>query len=817
MKNNNISISFSEAVVPLLSSLFFLCVYVPVIAYVNNSQEFLHIRPWLLFAVSVGVFIVLSLVTTPLFFVLKKSSVLLRYVLALLCGLTIAFYVQGNLINLNYGVLDGREIPWDKMVGAGIVNALVWVAILLGFFAFAFFARRNFFVWLKTCMLCFLGYTALILGMRCATVKSNTLFSVDFTMQDFMVLSKERNVLVFIVDTFDQSLFDELLETRPEVRELLKGFTYYKNTIGKFPSTKGALPHILTGIVNDNSKPFVCYKENAYLESPILQEARNQNFSVDMYTSSIYAPTKKTIEQVKCINNVAWNDPTHIDAINYYISVLNSSFFSYLPHFLKSLHNGLTIPLLRDNKRQIFGLREVQIENVFFREGERDFDKMEVGDFSKKLKFYHTAGVHAPFYNAEKGYVCLMKISQFLDKAKRSVKNCQLDVVIMADHGHVMKERPLFMCSNLKGQFIIDETPLSYDDFSSILIGAIRGNGLEVVKSNKLRTFYFYSWDNGKWGVDFLPTIYKRHYNQRGDFVGSDGFSPKKEYAGSDFPYLGTSGFEIDGTYPNVWLWTYGRQAMITLPMLPEYQNKDIVVEVSTYALLNERKKSQELGISVGGENLQTARYSYPKGDRRDLAIIVPRSLNKEKKLQLQFNVKSPIAADFWEPVNPMARPLGVMMTRFSICEYKIRDKFKFSNPDPLLCHLVEGFSGGEQYGRWSCATNAIMDVTLPRQYHGRDVSLVMQIHPFLYGNKVQSQRLKMAVGNETLCDKVIKKAGVQLLEVNVPGHVSSDGTVRLFIHMPDCASPKELGMSEDPRKLAVFFRTCEIKAVDDK
>ena len=128
---------------------------------------------------------------------------------------------------------------------------------------------------------------------------------------------------------------EEILNKYPDTKNMLKGFTYYKNTIGKFPTTKGALPHILTGVANDNSVPFVEYKEKAFLESPIYQEAIKKDFLVDVYAKAVFAPTESTIDAVGVVKNVSFVKPELKDVVNYFIDTYNSSVFSYLPHFLK--------------------------------------------------------------------------------------------------------------------------------------------------------------------------------------------------------------------------------------------------------------------------------------------------------------------------------------------------------------------------------------------------------------------------------------------------------------------------------------------------
>jgi len=84
----------------------------------------MYVRPMVAF---------LSLFT--LFGVLLKRSVFRRY-LGILAIVGILFWLQGNLLLWNYGVLDGRAIDWDRGVWRVWVDAAIWI-FAMGFAACA--------------------------------------------------------------------------------------------------------------------------------------------------------------------------------------------------------------------------------------------------------------------------------------------------------------------------------------------------------------------------------------------------------------------------------------------------------------------------------------------------------------------------------------------------------------------------------------------------------------------------------------------------------------------------------------------------------
>lgn len=814
----NKSRSIGELLIPSAAIAFFFSVFVPVNSYINNSQEFLQIRPWMLLGISLMTFLCLYLIVLGVFmFCALIGRRTLSIVVTLCCCVTIAFYVQGNLINLNYGVLDGRAIPWDKMIGAGIVNLTIWEAIVLAGLWACFKFKERIGTYIKIVLSCFLGYITLITVMRFSMLKVDSSYPVDYTFDRFMSVSSKHNVFVFIVDTLEQGLFEEMLKTNPDLRKVLRGFTYYKNTIGKFPTTKGALPQIITGVANDNTLPFTAYKEKAYLDSEIYPSARDSGLSVDVYTGYTFAPTEKAMRNLDCIKNVAVAKPCFLDAVNYFVTAINSSIFSYLPHFLKRYYSAFEVPFVRVKSKGRQGLNGILIENEFFRHAAGDYHNLTADSEEGMVKFYHTEGVHAPTYTIDKGCKCIKMIAKFLNAVHRIAPEAKNDVIILADHGHVEQHRPVFLCNNSKGEFVENDTPFSYDDLGKVIVGAIRGEGLHVPRTEGLRTFFFYSWDNGKWDVAYLPQIFKRQYDTFGNFAGVAGFKPKEVYVGADFPSLSTTGIVIDGTYPNVWMWTFGSRSTFRLPIKHDAIGKDLTLAFTTRALLNERMRSQEVGITVNGSHLGTEKYTYPDLMSKTLSVSVPKECNTNEMLDVVFSIKSPIRADFWNPPNPGTRPLGVMLTQISARPQEVAGchSFGFSYVDLKFCELVSGIAQGEQHGRWSNATNSVVKIKLPRNFCHKSVGVNIDYHLFLPKGKIAAQRVKVEADGAKLIDDKLSKPGVQTMKLKLTPEMTKDGVVELKFTLPDAASPSELGVGNDPRKLAIFLRSCKMEIAE--
>lgn len=784
--------------IPVTAIAFFFAIYVPMVAYVNNSQEFLQVRPWLLFGASLCVFSMLWILLVILFLLLKNASLLSRYTLAVLCGLTLAFYVQGNLINLNYGVLDGREIPWDKMVGAGIINTIVWVIILAGFISFAFLAKKNFFGLLKTVMFCFLAYTVLILGMRCLTLKNDKVYPLQFTYEDFNRLSSNSNVIILILDSFDQKLFDELIEQKPYYKEKLKEFTYYKNTIGKFPYTHFALPQIITGISDENCCSYGEYKDNAYLSSQIFKIAEKYNYSVDIYANNEYAPSNRIKHKYKGVfNNVFEENIGRQYLCNCFINVYNSSLFSYLPHFIKKYHSYLMVSM--NNKKDLinFVKNSTEVESELFK-------IIENGSFSltnvNKIKFYHMVGVHLPYFNISKAEKCINSIVKFVEILKNKGVYDKCNIFVLADHGQLDRAKPLLLCNNSGGKFKISDIPFSYDHLGGAYVSAIEKNRINIT-AKKSRLYF---------------------YNQRYDEMGKRILNlenAKSIYFGNNLTVLETEGIECENIGNNFWFWTNGEMSQIKIPLVKKNYNKNLGVKLTCSALVSEKYPFRRFKFYVNGVIIAEKEFS-PSCKKQEIVLQLPAKSNHEPYLQLKIEAENPIKAIEVLPKCGDHRLLGLNINRIEIFDlkYDVPDMINFSKILQSDSVMLEGFANPEPpYGCWNNGFKSVIKTILPEDLKGENIEVTFSCHAFLAGGKIPKQRMKVSSAGKVLIERSFSKEGVESFKVRLPAEVTKKSQVTLDFEFPDCASPKELGMSEDPRKLAVFFRTCEIKAVDDK
>jgi len=173
--------------------------------------------------------------------------------LSALFALAFLLWLQGNLLVWNYGLLDGRDIDWNAKARLGVIDSAIWLCVII----LSFGAARRVqnlsrkaslvFIVIQIASTLFVAYKAPDAShMRGKSVDDdNTLFS----------FSSERNVLILLLDGFQGDVFQEIIDEDDHFHKMFKGFTYYRNNLGGYPSTYPSIPLILTGLYYDNSIP----------------------------------------------------------------------------------------------------------------------------------------------------------------------------------------------------------------------------------------------------------------------------------------------------------------------------------------------------------------------------------------------------------------------------------------------------------------------------------------------------------------------------------------------------------------------------------
>ena len=102
-------------------------IFGPLELYLTNSAEF-----WFDFGEMVKISGILTAaagaVLLAVGLILKGKARSLYAVLVFIIALCL--YIQGNFLNIDYGLLDGRTVDWDSYTSHAVINTSIWVTCI---------------------------------------------------------------------------------------------------------------------------------------------------------------------------------------------------------------------------------------------------------------------------------------------------------------------------------------------------------------------------------------------------------------------------------------------------------------------------------------------------------------------------------------------------------------------------------------------------------------------------------------------------------------------------------------------------------------
>lgn len=442
-------------------------------------------------------------------------------------ALLLYFYVQGNYVPRNYGVLDGKEINWDSYTSYAAASVILFAGVVIVCLIGCLKMKNKIYsAGRMVCMiLILLQFATLgILYVQSNMQKENEKNNIVVTKESMFELSQNKNLFVFILDTFDSCYMKELLngENGKHFERMLENFTYYPDTLGMYPTTKGALPQILTGIAYENEKPYSDYVKDAYKDNPIYSLLKENRYSVGVYTDPIYMNPDSDVYEIVEKGKYVIGD---------YVSLTKKIFklvaFQYMPHQMKKYFYVDTAEF-EELKVSSQADRKSYSERMetFYSDMENDPYRLREENC---FRLYHLDGVHAP-YTFDPSFVKdKSKTYDVLDEAAGSLYllNCFIEklkeyqiyenstIIVMSDHGDIqLAQNPLFMIKNRNEnhEFAISKQKMSYGYLQMLFCDLLRESSADEARIRSYydeidrRRFLYYSWNNS-WDKQYLPRM----------------------------------------------------------------------------------------------------------------------------------------------------------------------------------------------------------------------------------------------------------------------------------------------------------------------
>ncbi len=509
--------------------------FAPMDVYLGNESEF-WFRIDQIMVPAFLCFVLLFLCLAGAFFLLHvflKGRPAEYAAYAALLNALLYFYIQGNFVPRHYGVLNGVTIDWQRHPIYGYASIFLIVCAVLITVLAAWKIRENIYAVGRAFCIVLLMVQAITLvysGIRNYEKGLSQHTEVVVKDEGLLTMGAKKNVIVFILDAYDSEHFQNLLADEDkwgDIKGIFSDFTYYPDTLALYPTTKGALPQLLTGVPYTNEVTYNEYIRNAYDETGFYDAYKKAGYQVYVYTDNFYYdPDCSEYENAEAGRYRIGNMPEFL--MNFYSLVA----FNYMPHqlkhfFYKDTTNFEHLCESRDGEP----CYTMDVQRIYGRLSE---EGIHTGDFDNALHIYHTDGTHNPFsfdrdlHTDPNGYYDELDeaagnctaLALYLDQLKACGVYEDATIVITADHGlWDYCQNPVFLVKNAGEEhpFAVSDEKMSSLYLNDLLQQIAQGGRIdeETIRSTvgeEPRRFLYYVWDDG-WEKQYLPEMQEMHQN----------------------------------------------------------------------------------------------------------------------------------------------------------------------------------------------------------------------------------------------------------------------------------------------------------------
>ncbi|UQZ91446.1 hypothetical protein C4J81_19300 (plasmid) [Deltaproteobacteria bacterium Smac51] len=845
-----------------IPQLFFSCtlftatliIFGPIYLYLTNAGEL-----WFGFDVVLGTVLVSGFLVWAVLMLLGRllPRGLSDFYCALIFGLSLALYVQSYLLQGQYGLLDGKSVDWSGYGSEVLINAAAWAACLLFPFVIYKLKPAIFPQMIRKVTLLLIGIQLVVTFFLIFNVSWRKDSTYYLSEKHLYSLSNEKNIVVFILDAFDKFFFDDLLAGDDSLPSAFRDFTYYEDTVGIYPTTRGAIPFILTGIPSYNEIPYRQYLSKAYSETPLYESIRNNGYQAGIYAIHNFVDAKFIENNQDIITNASSGRPKINSLVSFARELYLFTAMRFSPLALKKY---LWVPVNRfDNLQGDYDSGDTlyavthHTDLKFYSHLTEGINVYESGNEARPwFKVYHLLGPHGPIAYDEKlqpvnnenddvtrplllkqARGSLKIVEEFVRQLKKNGLYDQTAIIVMADHG-IASPSPLLMVKefNADSPFEISSVPVSYFDLPPSLLNYVAGRPGHlkdwVPRHEYDRLYLFYNLAHNDWFSDYMPMMTEY-------LIKGPAKERRYERSGATYPPGGRRmdenllyevSFTVDDGLP-VWRWpglsapekshTWSIGGSTTIDLVLNRQPKrDVRVDLKLLTFYKGPGNKQEIIISANGRFIQ--RRVIASEDDLDIIFTVPKDIIEDRRLNLKLEYPDAVApsavSDSSDP-----RVLAVAFNRLAVYEqegeraqppvYGLGRRLSFaSNIEPSY-YFTLGLSGAEESHTWSEGCESIIDMTLDRQPR-KDLSVDIQLLMFYKGIK-NVQEVIISANGGFIERRVLSSDNDLDIRFTIPKELFTDRELKLKLEYPDAVAPSAVSDSADMRVLGVAFKSMVI------
>ncbi len=478
---------------------------------------------WVLIPPALGIVAAWSLLISALRGRAFGFAVLLTF------GVGLAAYIQSLVLNVGLPLANGDTIVWSDYMGMHVISALVWIVVIVGVLTYGHFRNKRaqgiaaiaaaflFIVQFVGAASLFVSPTEVteVTGGGGDALNTDLMHRTEVVMTEdqLYTVNPNHNVIVFVLDTYDNAYLNSALRSRHDVTQDVldefTGFTYFKNATSAMIPTRFAIPFMMTGEMPTPDEPFSVYKANRYARSTFLQEIADLDYSIGLYSDSLTIGALPQEEQNRITDltvNMHKLSSETVDfggalyalyqmglyrdapwpfkwAFWYYTDSINAMIVKYDPEALPEETIYVIDDIRYYNRLEKYGLT------------------LEEGDYEGGFRFIHLLGSHYPFNYDE--YVndlgvdgssvipqsigALRIVATYIQDLKDLGVYEDTTIIVTADHGYwtitldpieetstpIMFVKPAQSAALDELPMIDDMTPVSHLDLQATILEAM--------------------------------------------------------------------------------------------------------------------------------------------------------------------------------------------------------------------------------------------------------------------------------------------------------------------------------------------------------
>ena len=305
---------------PLIFLLLLVAIYLPIQIYTSDPLSFdiptSEIVKQLLINFEVG--LILSFL---IWLVLRNFKCCIKTVALVLTVVAITMFMYTFIVSPDYGVLssfvlsnpEGLFLEKNKYLDVLFISiVLIFVGLIL------VLNRTKLLSWTFMCLSFVLTFSSIYSLLNIESVEKSTQnlqnqTSIPQNVQEFFTFSEnKKNIIVIMLDMFTGGNIKEILQTHPEFKEKLDGFTWYEDSMSAGSSTIFGKPGILGGEeitpanLNKNQSQSLEEKIN-FGWANFLNKLQKANYEISLYDHTWLKPEllqSKLIQKANLINSL---------------------------------------------------------------------------------------------------------------------------------------------------------------------------------------------------------------------------------------------------------------------------------------------------------------------------------------------------------------------------------------------------------------------------------------------------------------------------------------------------------------------------------